>query len=478
MNEEIRQLCEKLVPGSYVGQGAQARQIHESKIRHLLQHRKLPEEGWSDQTIELLLQELAVMDSNNFMGNCGVGEREARIASGLVAQRHYRLGHGIGRSGDISAIQPKAAGSSVLMKLTNSLALDAIRISGIQSAAACFVVPMATGMSLVLCMSTLRLRRPQAKYVIWPRIDQKSCFKSIITAGFQPLVIENQLVGDELQTDVAAIRDKMAEVGAENVLCVMSTTSCFTPRVPDSLEEIGRLCKEQGVPHVVNNAYGVQSSKCCHLLQQAARVGRVDAFVQSTDKNFMVPVGGAIIAGFDKTFIEEISKTYPGRASASPSLDLLMTLLSLGVAGYKQLLRDRKLMYTYLADCLRQCAEKHGERLLDTKHNPISLGMGLSPSSAADSRTATEIGSMLFTRFVSGTRVVAPGKSNTICGFTFKNYGAHHDNYPCTYLTAAAAIGMTKHDVDAFIARLDKVLSKCKTSVDSSKENSQVGSDG
>ena len=42
----------------------------------------------------------------------------------------YRLGHGIGRSGDISAIQPKAAGSSILMKLTNSLVLDVIRQTG------------------------------------------------------------------------------------------------------------------------------------------------------------------------------------------------------------------------------------------------------------------------------------------------------------------------------------------------------------
>ena len=30
--------------------------------------RKLPEEGWSDERIELLLQELALMDSNNYPG--------------------------------------------------------------------------------------------------------------------------------------------------------------------------------------------------------------------------------------------------------------------------------------------------------------------------------------------------------------------------------------------------------------------------
>ena len=32
--------------------------------------------------------------------------------------------------GDITAIQPKAAGSSILMKVTNCLALDAIKICG------------------------------------------------------------------------------------------------------------------------------------------------------------------------------------------------------------------------------------------------------------------------------------------------------------------------------------------------------------
>ena len=30
------------------------------------------------------------MDSNNFPVNCGVGEREARVVSQLVQQRHYR----------------------------------------------------------------------------------------------------------------------------------------------------------------------------------------------------------------------------------------------------------------------------------------------------------------------------------------------------------------------------------------------------
>jgi len=39
--------------------------------------------------------------------------------------------HGIGRSGDIAAIQPKAAGSSLLNKLTNSVVLDILKLSGV-----------------------------------------------------------------------------------------------------------------------------------------------------------------------------------------------------------------------------------------------------------------------------------------------------------------------------------------------------------
>ena len=47
------------------------------------------------------------MDSNNFTKSVGVGEREARVASPLVYRRHFGLAHGIGRSGDVAAEQPK-----------------------------------------------------------------------------------------------------------------------------------------------------------------------------------------------------------------------------------------------------------------------------------------------------------------------------------------------------------------------------------
>lgn len=50
--------------------------------------------------------------------------------TGLDNVLPFRFGHGIGRSGDVSAVQPKAAGSSLLNKLTNSLLLDLLRRTG------------------------------------------------------------------------------------------------------------------------------------------------------------------------------------------------------------------------------------------------------------------------------------------------------------------------------------------------------------
>jgi len=76
-------------------------------------------------------QDAALMDSNNFPSSVGVGEREARVACPLVSRRHYRLAHGVGRSGDVGAQQPKAAGSSLLAKLAAVAAGDALRVAGL-----------------------------------------------------------------------------------------------------------------------------------------------------------------------------------------------------------------------------------------------------------------------------------------------------------------------------------------------------------
>ena len=308
------------------------------------------------------------MDSNTFVGNAGVGEREARVICPLVSARHFGLGHGIGRSGDIAEEQPKAAGSSLLYKLTNALCADAIKRAGASDVRECLVLPVATGMTVTLTLLALRKMRPEAKYVVWPRIDQKSCLKAVSAAGCKPLVVENVFEGDELRTDVAGVAARIAEVGAANVLCVLTTTSCFAPRGVDKLLDVARLCAEHGVPHIANNAYGIQCKLCMKAINAASRHGRLDAFIQSTDKNFLVPVGGAVIASSSaahgKALIAGVSATYPGRASVAPILDLFVTLLHLGASGWERLLQAARGAASVVPRALAAVAHAHGERVL------------------------------------------------------------------------------------------------------------------
>ena len=62
-----------------------ARKQREKRIKQILEKRKIPDTGFDDLTIELLVNEIAQLDSNNFISKCGVGEREARIACGKSA---------------------------------------------------------------------------------------------------------------------------------------------------------------------------------------------------------------------------------------------------------------------------------------------------------------------------------------------------------------------------------------------------------
>ena len=75
-------------------------------------------------------------------------------------------------------------------------------------------------------------------------------------------------------------------------------------------------------------------------------MGRVDVIVSSTDKNFMVPVGGSIVYSpkrkgkdGDVGIIEKINKFYPGRASSAPIMDLFITYLQMGEIKLRNLLK-------------------------------------------------------------------------------------------------------------------------------------------
>jgi len=497
LEEHLLQLS---VPRNHVSLGLTNLISQSKSLCALLKHKKLPDSPLSDLHIQSIILTLSSLDTNretpcvmNGLNGSdqrwiGVGEREGRIFSTLVSQRNFGLGHGMGRSGDIMEPQPKAVGSSVMVQLTKLMVLDAMRRgAGLRGDASKkedgpvkhgIVLPLCTGMSIALVLSSLRGSVCESKNVVlWSRIDQKTCFKAVISAGFHCVVVPTRLDGDQVGTDVMAMKAALEEY-KDRVIAVITTTSCFAPRVPDQIDVMAKICQEENVHHVVNNAYGLQCHKTVKLINRACAIGRVDAMICSTDKNFLVPVGGAIVTSPHDSIIQNVSKIYAGRASSAPVLDLFITLLSMGLSGYTQLLEERNSLVIDFKQKFQEIAEKYGERLLDCPNNTISFGITLDTLSRPMEGEACDIsnssraafvsmfGSMLFTRCVSGTRAVARNQDKTIAGQKFVGFGSSHDDFPHAYLTAACAIGLTRPEMDEFFVRLDKcfkdVVSKRK----------------
>jgi len=110
--------------------------------------------------------------------------------------------------------------------------------------------------------------------------------------------------------------------------------------------------------------------------------------------------------------------------------------------------------------------------VMDPRELPPPLPHSTQQSSAAaDARTPPPgsgapspafLGSMLFTRCVSGTRVVPRGQLKSVGGVDFAGYGASVADYPHDYLTAACALGLSSGELEEFSLRLDKALRKAR----------------
>ena len=219
------------------------------------------------------------------------------------------------------------------------------------------------------------------------------------------------------------------------------TTTFFPPREPDNVKEIAKIADKFDVYHLINNAYGVQSREIMKILRGAIDAGRVDAIVQSTDKNFLTPVGGCIMASPNENFLNFVSQMYPGRASAAPIVQFLAAILSLGVQGYQGLMDAQESNRRLLGEMLQELAKKYSERVLNV-YNPIAAAMTLT------GKDTKKIGHHLYTLRVTGPRVLEPTDFGICC-----------KKYISPYITMNAAIGSQNRDVEVAIERLDKLLS-------------------
>ncbi|KRY31245.1 O-phosphoseryl-tRNA(Sec) selenium transferase [Trichinella spiralis] len=459
MDTNFWKLLSDMLPSHYQSRAEDAIRARQRRLNHVLiqaiQSRRIPEDAWEDSDIEALLNLLASMDSNNFYKVSGVGEREGRVFSAIVKRRNYGMIHGIGRSGDLAELQPKALGSSLLNMLSNALALSVIHISGISKCKKCIIIPVATGMAMTLCLMNFRKARPQATHVIWSRVDQKSCIKCITAIeGLTLHVVEQIYQHDRLCTNVPLMQETVEFRVNPNLFK-------FPIVLQFSIELVSELCDQFDIPHLVNNAYGLQSSKLCSALDQANRRGRVDLFVQSVDKNFMMPVGGSIVGGFKPEIVDSLSKLYPGRASASVSMDFLTTMLAMGERQYQSMRSARVGHFQQLHAGLQAWAAKTNEQIINCPKNNISIAVSLDRLAEKcndDINEITRLGSMLFSRNVTGARVVPAGVNKIIEGIEFKNWGAHSSIMRRHYFNAAAAIGMQLHEIERFLSTLESTL--------------------
>ncbi len=423
------------IPKSILDRGMTVLGTETQPIRLLFEQRRIPERGWKDTQIELLLTLLSTMDTDKDSKAACLGEREGRVASPAVSRLASGFHHGLGRSGDLAEAQPKAAGGSLMYYFANKLSTDAIRRFGAPNIKRAMVFPLATGMTLALALCAVR-NQTKGREVIYPQIDHKTPLKAIHLAGLQERIVTGEVYGDAVNVPA----DKVEKAVNENTAAILSTTTFFPPREPDKIKDIARIAKEKKVPHIINNAYGVQSREIMKLIRGAIDAGRVDAIIQSTDKNFLSPVGGAIVASPNEEFLDEVSETYAGRATAAPIVQFLAAILSTGLEGYEKLRTRQEENRKLLESSLEEVAARHSQRILNV-YNPISVAMTL------EGRSAKKIGRALYTARVNGARALEKNDFGVCC-----------QQYVSSYINFDAGIGLQKEEIILATERLDKVL--------------------
>jgi O-phospho-L-seryl-tRNASec:L-selenocysteinyl-tRNA synthase len=437
-DDEIERILEKTIPENMLRRGRTTVDSLLGPVKDVLNRRQFPKKALTDLQLEMMFQLLSSLDTDKDPEAARVGEREARVASPYIARLSAGFNHGIGRSGKLAAPQPKAPGASQMQQVANNVALDAIRKLGLSNMKEGLVTPLSTGMTMSLVFGALR-REYGVKRILYPRIDHVSPHRAIALSGLEEQIIPTLIEGDAVQADLRFLEN---EIKKDSSSAVLATTTFFPPRESDPVKEIAKACAGRDIPLVINNAYGVQSERVMSEIRAAVDAGRVDAVVQSSDKNFLAPVGASIVVTPKENFIDSIADTYAGRATAAPIVQTLAALLAIGLDTYKDLQKEQLENKALLEEKLTEIANRLEQKVLSV-WNPVACAITM------DGLDVREIGARLYNARVTGPRAVEMGAM-----------GSSVENYPHSYIVMNAAIGASKTDVEAATTKLYKEASK------------------
>ncbi|MFX0056785.1 MAG: O-phosphoseryl-tRNA(Sec) selenium transferase [Candidatus Heimdallarchaeota archaeon] len=444
LNDIIKYFESSSIPQNMLNRGQLVLKNFLKPIKVLFEQKSIPQEPWNDEQIKFLLQILSNMDTDKDTNASRVGEREARIASKLHLETSAGFCHGVGRSGFLTAPQPKAPGASIMYEISNYLAKSALKTFGLPNITEAIVVPLCTGMALALSIGALKPNWnikdfEHKRTVLLPQIDHKSLLKGLELMGVKIKIIEGKIFGDAVRIPFDDIKKTLDK----DCFAVISLTSFFPPREHDDIKEISKFAKENDLVHIVINAYGVQSPEWMKLIRSAIDAGRIDVIIQSTDKNFLTPIGGALIASPSEEIINKISRTYAGRASATPIVNFLISCLSLGINGYQELIKEQQNNRKILEDRLSQTAKKINERILGV-FNPVAVAMTLNN---LKKNQLFALGGALYNLRVTGPRVYNPEEDV---------FGTCCTDYNSPYIVMNAAIGAKTEDIISAVDRFEK----------------------
>ncbi|UXM85251.1 O-phosphoseryl-tRNA(Sec) selenium transferase [Methanococcus aeolicus] len=452
-----------IIPKNMENRGKLVLNDNLKNIEDIFNHRVIPKQAMSDEEIELFLKLLSLMDTDKDPKSIRIGEREARTSSNIHNRLVSGFCHGVGRSGNLIDPQPKAPGASVMYSLTNSILTSFLKKLGLNVSA--IATPIATGMSISLCLSALR-KKYGCNTVIYPYAAHKSPIKAVSFSGLKMRLVETVLSEDgesvyvpveDIENAIKKEINKNDKYGDSNIYttkyninnkkeipCVLSTLTFFPPRKSDDIVEIAKICEEYNIPHIINGAYAIQNQYYIDRLKKAFKY-RVDAVISSSDKNLLTPIGGGIIYSKDKEFINEISKTYPGRACATPIVNTLVSLLSIGLNNYKELMKQQKESRKLLHDLLVELANNTNNKVLNID-SPLSICI-------TTNSDPVEIAGKLYNLRITGPRGVRSSDKFGNC---------YLGNFPYDYVVMNAAIGIKNKDIINAVDKLKYSMAKNK----------------